>query len=51
VSVLCVPVLPKEELLKFHFKEVTLGYLALIASLYCSILSCVVSCSFSLVIL
>jgi hypothetical protein len=29
VSVLCVLVLLKEELLKFHFKEVTLGYLAL----------------------
>jgi hypothetical protein len=29
VSVLCVWVLLEEELLKFHFNEVTLGYLAL----------------------
>jgi hypothetical protein len=28
MSVLCVSVLPEEELLKFCFKEVTLGYLA-----------------------
>jgi hypothetical protein len=28
VSVLCVLVLPKEELLRFRFNEVTLGYLA-----------------------
>jgi hypothetical protein len=28
VSVVCVSVLPEEELLKFRFKEVTLDYLA-----------------------
>jgi hypothetical protein len=28
MSALCVSVLPKEKLLRFRFKEVTLGYLA-----------------------
>jgi hypothetical protein len=28
VSALCVSMLPEEELLRFHFKEVMLGYLA-----------------------
>jgi hypothetical protein len=29
MSVLCVSVLPEEELLKFRYKDVTLDYLAL----------------------
>ena len=28
VIALCVSVLPEEEILRFHFKEVSLGYLA-----------------------
>jgi hypothetical protein len=42
VSILCVSVLPEEELLKFRFKEVTLGYLTFNTSLYYLI---VVMCS------